>query len=138
MQRMAPTGQSLVTSGQRAAAGTQRRRGHVCLSFLRGYRIRIARSYSGSILDCRVSTARVVGGRTHTALVGDRRFGVFIPLFWGRWWTAMPLQTPIHTVIGRPIKLPAVPAAGAGARASDEEVDKWHAVRRLLAPHHVL
>jgi Diacylglycerol acyltransferase len=52
----------------------------------------------------------------------QRRFSLALPLFYGRWFTAMPYRVPITTVVGRPIVLPRV---APGARASEADVEKW-------------
>lgn len=52
----------------------------------------------------------------------QRRLSLALPLFYGRWYTAMPYRVPITTVIGRPIVLPRL---SPGARVSDADADKW-------------
>jgi len=68
----------------------------------------------------------------------QKRFGVALPIFHGRWFTPLPYKVPIKTLIGEPIPTPKPKVKG--EKPGDELVDKYHAMyidalKKLHAEH---
>ena len=68
----------------------------------------------------------------------QKRFGVALPIFHGRYFTPLPYKVPIKTLIGEPIPTPKPKVKG--EKPSDELVDKYHAMyidalKKLHAEH---
>eukprot|EP00744_Colponema_vietnamica_P009553 GILI01013571.1.p1 GENE.GILI01013571.1~~GILI01013571.1.p1 ORF type:complete len:336 (-),score=66.34 GILI01013571.1:42-1049(-) len=64
----------------------------------------------------------------------SKRFKVACPVFYGRWWSLMPYQQPLYTVVGKPIQVPKV------ENPSQEQVAALHnkymaAVQALFDEH---
>jgi len=55
----------------------------------------------------------------------QKRFGIALPIFHGRWGTPIPYQNPVIALIGEPIATP-IPQKR-GARPPDALVDEYHA-----------
>lgn len=68
----------------------------------------------------------------------QKRFGIALPIFHGRWFTPLPHKVPIKIVIGEPIPTPK--PAVVGEKPSEELVNEFHAryieaVRKLHGKH---
>jgi 1-acyl-sn-glycerol-3-phosphate acyltransferase len=68
----------------------------------------------------------------------QKKFGIALPIFHGRWGTPLPHPIPVKVVIGKPIPTPKPNAAG--AKPDDNLVEEYHAkyiecVRKLHTQH---
>jgi hypothetical protein len=68
----------------------------------------------------------------------QKRLGIALPIFHGRWFTLLPYKVPIKVVIGEPIPTPKPGVVG--EKPSEELVNEFHAryieaVRELHGKH---
>jgi hypothetical protein len=133
-------GQSLFIciGGEEESMYTTRGQDIVVLQKRKGF-VRLALSYGADLVPVfgvgNTDTYKTYAWGLKYRLWIQKKFGIALPIFHGRYFTTLPYQVPIKLLVGKPIQTPKPKVLG--AKPDDALVDEYHAkyVEALKAMH---